>query len=222
MTSQLRALLIVLCSVMVSLAACATGSGTTGSQDVKQQAAIEATAIIQRAEATAMVLQAQAKATAMIREAGAPPLIPATPTVQPRVVPATDVPAPTGVAISSTVASATPGAATDDASLPQVELLGVDFAAEGNYIHVQFRATPRLTRQWGQGNVYVIDEVTGIIYNGIPVAPLIGPLIGRPVRDGQVGYVMLVNTDGGLHAGSIVTVVLGNFKQEHVTVGGDR
>jgi hypothetical protein len=48
--------------------------------------------------------------------------------------------------------------------------------------------------------------------------PLLGPLIGRPAHAGQIGYVMFVNTPPGLQSGARVTVVLGDFKQEHVIV----
>jgi hypothetical protein len=67
----------------------------------------------------------------------------------------------------------------------------------------------------------VIDEATGTIYSGIPVAPIIGPLIAQPVHEGQIGYVMLTNDGSGIKSGSVVTVILGDFKQEHVTVSGD-
>jgi hypothetical protein len=223
MSAQLRVLLIVLCFGMVSLASCAAGPGTATdkSVSVNEQAALEATAIIQRAEATALVLQAQAKATALIQNAGAPPVAPAaaTATAVARVAEATRVPTPSSVASQATEIQATPGiTATDKASLSRVELLRVDFAAEGKYIYVEFRAPPRVARQWRQGNVSVIDEATGIIYNGIPVAPIIGPLIAQPVREGQIGYVMLTNDGLGIKSGSVVTVMLGDFKQEHVTV----
>jgi DNA-binding beta-propeller fold protein YncE len=214
-------LLSIVCIGMALLAGCAAGSGTGGdkSASVNEQAAIEATAIIQRAEATAIILQAQSKATALIEQASIPSAAPATATAMPHAIQATRVPTPFGVASSTVITLATPSAAaTEDASLSQVELLSVNFAAEGNYIHVAFRAPPRVARQWGQGNVSVIDEATGIVYSGIPVQPLIGPLIGRPVHDGQIGYVMLVNDGLGIKLGSVVTVILGNFKQEHVIV----
>ena len=47
---------------------------------------------------------------------------------------------------------------------------------------------------------------------------MIGPLIARPKEDGQLGYVMFMNAPQPLQPGSRVTVVLGNFKQEHVVV----
>src|SRR5512143_772987 len=218
MSAQLRVLLIILCIGMAPLAGCAAAPGTAidKSVSVNEQAALEATAIIQRAEATALVLQAQAKATALVQSAGALPVASAT------AAPST-VPRAAGAARVSTPPSAPSpsAAATETASISQVELLVVDFGAEGRYIHVAFRAPPRVARQWRQGNVYVVDEATGTIYNGIPVAPIIGPLIAHPIHDGQIGYVMPFNTPPGIHPGSIVTVVLGDFKQEHVTVTGD-
>jgi hypothetical protein len=222
MSAQWRVLLIVLCSGTISLASCAAGSGTTvdKSASINEQAAIEATAIIQRAEATALVLQAQAKATALIQNASAPPA-PATaaPTAIARTAEATRVSTPSSVASQATEVRATPGmTATDKAGLSRVELLRVDFAADGKYIYVEFRAPPRVARQWRQGNVSVIDEATGTIYSGIPVAPIIGPLIAQPVHEGQIGYVMLTNDGSGIKSGSVVTVILGDFKQEHVTV----
>jgi hypothetical protein len=89
---------------------------------------------------------------------------------------------------------------------------------EGGLIMVRFKAPPKIAEQWWQGRVSVIDEATGKVYNEIPVTPLIGPLIGRPKIAGQSGYVMLVNAPLSLQPGSTVTVVLGNFQQEHVTV----
>jgi hypothetical protein len=101
-------------------------------------------------------------------------------------------------------------------------LLGVGFAADGAYVHVQFKAPPQVARGWKQGNVYVTDEATGIVYKDIPVMPILGPLIGHPQYGGQIGYVMLFNTSSGIKSGSVVTVVLGDFRQEHVTVKGPR
>ena len=224
MNPRFRALLILMCISAVSLTGCAASSETNEARSVNEQAASEATAIIQRAEATAMVLQAQAKATALIQNAGSTSAAPATamPTAVPPAFEMTRVPASTGMKGPAIKVRATPGiTSTDKTSLPQVELLGVSLAAEGNYIYVPFRAPPGVARKWRQGNVSVADEATGIVYDGIPVQPLIGPLMAHPIHDGQIGYVMFVNTDSGIHNGSIVTVVLGDFKQEHVIVQGD-
>src|SRR5512136_1446341 len=131
MSAWLRVQLIILCIGLAPLAGCAAvpGTATDKSASVNEQAALEATAIIQRAEATALVLQAQAKATALVQSAGAPSAAPATAT-----------PAAVAHAVEATRVSTPPGAAspsataTETASISQVELLVVDFAAEGRYI----------------------------------------------------------------------------------------
>src|SRR5512143_1811293 len=112
MSAQLRVLLIILCIGMAPLAGCAAAPGTAidKSVSVNEQAALEATAIIQRAEATALVLQAQAKATALVQSAGAPPAAPATatPAVVSRAVETTRTPTPSGVASLATATLLTP------------------------------------------------------------------------------------------------------------------
>ena len=99
----------------------------------------------------------------------------------------------------------------------QVQLLGVSYAADGGYLMVSFQASPRLAILWQPGELYLIDEATGAKYADIPLMPKIGRLIGRPVQEGQPGYVMLLNRPP-LKPGSSVTVVLGGFRQKHATV----
>ena len=56
------------------------------------------------------------------------------------------------------------------------------------------------------------------MYKQVSVAPIIGPLIARPREAGQPGYVMFVHDPPTLRPGSVVTVVLDQFRQEHVVV----
>jgi hypothetical protein len=196
------------------LAACATGGAPAG-QDVRQRAAAEATALIQQAEATALVLQAQAMATAIVAGADAGVTSPVRAGAPPS-------PAPTA-ALGRPTAAPTPEVSADAAVLPtagaeQVEVVRVGFAAEGGLIIVQFRAPPEVAKKWWQGQMSVVDEATGEIYNEVPVLPVVGPLIGRPSQAGQIGHVMFVNAPSSLQPGALVTVVLGDFKQEHVVV----
>jgi hypothetical protein len=72
--------------------------------------------------------------------------------------------------------------------------------------------------KWWPGNVSVTDEATGTVYNEIPVMPKIGPLIGRPKLEGQMGYVMLVHNPPALKPGAVVTAKLGEYTFEHVPV----
>ena len=99
----------------------------------------------------------------------------------------------------------------------RVELVSVGFAAEGAYLMVNFKAPPRLAMLWQPGQLYVVDQATGVKYEDIPLMPKIGRLIGRPAEEGQAGYVMLENRPI-LKPGAKVTVVLGGFRQTGVTV----
>lgn len=222
MTGKL--LVTILSTLLVlSLAGCARAPATPAQPasptaiDPVKQAEAEATAIMQQALATALVLQAKAQATQLIVEAGSAP---ATAEPTQALILAVE---PTATIPGSPEAQTTPAEAAGTA-LPAmqaqgaVELLGVGFAAEGGFIIVNFRAPPAVVQGWWQGLVSVTDEASGMIYNEIPVMPVIGPLIGRPVEAGQIGYVMLTHNPPSLRYGSLVTVVLGEYKFEHVKI----
>ena len=180
-----------------------------GGQRTLAQAAAEATAIIERAQATALVMQAQAAATAMVAQAGAAAINPASAAAgAANVAPITAAPG----------SNPTPFPTGEITTTGSIEVIWVGFAGEGGFIHVQFAAPPEVAENWWQGSVYVVDEASGAVYNEIPVMPKIGPLIGKPKLAGQAGYVMLVNAPPGLRPGAMVTVVLGDFKQEHIVV----
>jgi hypothetical protein len=159
-----------------------------------------------------MVMQAQAKAAGIVQAAGNTAPTPAAIATQPLAAPVAQ-PVPPAPA---TPGAASPSAAAQPAPTAMIEIVGVGFAGEGAMIMVQFLAPPEVARNWWQGNVYVQDEAKGTRYDMIPVMPIIGPLIGRPKEEGQLGYVMLVNSPPYLQPGTLVTVVLGNYKQEHV------
>ena len=216
---------LVLC--VACLASCSPTvqpGGASSALDPREKAAAEATALIQNAEATAVVMKAQAMATALVQNASTagPTSVLATQTPTPGVTPV--VPSEPLTAQATSAASPSPPATGQAAVVlsaeeSRVQLLGVSLAPETGLIVVQFKASPYVANRWQQGQVYVVDEETDTRYSVIPVAPLIGPLFSRPKYEGQIGYVMFTNTPPpGLHAGSRVTVVLGDFRQEHVTV----
>jgi copper(I)-binding protein len=188
---------LILSSLLVELSACRAGGTAAGSEQVRA-AAGTATALIQDAQSTVIVLKAQAMATALVETLNAPP------------------PGVTSVEIHSTP-SATPPKASQTTP-GRVEITAVTTAAEGAYIMVEFRAPVRLVESWYQGRVSVTDESSGAVYAEIPTVGTIGLLIGRPRVDGQLGYVMLVNAPAPLASGAQVTVVLGDFKQEHLII----
>jgi len=212
---------------LLLLCGCAPAGASPTALAPVDAAAAEATAIIQRAQATAMVLQAQIQATQLIQNANAPTATPVLPApASASAAPATPIPK-TGQQTATPLSAVSPpptpaqtvegeSAAEEDESA--VELVGVSVGTESGLIMVQFRAPPAVARQWQQGNVHLTDEASGAIYNEVPVAPIIGPLFARPKQAGQLGYVMFVNPGNSLREGALVTVVLGKFTQEHVTV----
>ena len=63
-----------------------------------------------------------------------------------------------------------------------------------------------------------ISEMFSILDKDVPMVPVIGPLFERPKNENQLAYVMLVNPSFNIKSGSVLTVVLGNYKREHYTV----
>lgn len=210
----------------VLLAGCTASNNPRSEANPIEKAAVEATAMIESAQATAMVLQAQGTAAALVQGARSPERSPGPPSEGevPRVAQG-GTPMPLLVATVSRKAAPSPTpmerpGATETAAPVAVELLRVEIGRESGLISVQFKAPPRVAQKWWQGSVSVTDEATGAVYNEIPVLPIVGPLISRPVRAGQLGYVMLANAPTPLKAGAVVTVVLGDYVFEHQTVQG--
>lgn len=198
--------------------------GCSPAASVQEQAAAEATAIIESARATALVMDARATAGALL-EPAAPPS--ATPQPTRLIAPAVQSPAATPTLLMMTepvtaslpITNTTASGGTPAPSNSQVSLLRVSFGNDGQLIYVQFLAPPEVARNWQQGFLYVIDEETGTQYADIPVAPVLGPLLSKPIRDGQPGYVMLINTNMSLGGNRYLTVVLGEYRWEHVKIG---
>lgn len=207
----LAALLMIVLTACIAQTAAQPQGAFLNTPDAGQQAALEATAMIEQAKATAMLIKAQAEATALIEKAGssAPgPDVTATPQQL------TEVESPAGPVKSE--ASPTPNATPDGSYF--VEVVGVSYAADGKMIIVEYRASRSAVDDFWPGKLSVTDEVTGTVYESVPTMPVIGPLIGRTLTTDQVGYVMFDNIPPGLPPGSLVTVRLGKYQQEHVQV----
>lgn len=71
---------------------------------------------------------------------------------------------------------------------------------------------------WRKGGRTLGQDQGGNVFNEVPLMPLIGPLIARPVEDGQPGYFMVVHAPASLRSGSPVTVQLADYTFEHVPV----
>ena len=203
-------LAIILFCLVISLAACNSQVKEPNEVDLLGTAIAEATQIIRQAQSTALVLDAQRQATAIM--AGL---------TGHSTIPSTTLEATTILPVQSPEAQYTPttaGQGTPTSQGSTVEMLGVEIGTEGNFIVVYFRAPPSVAGSWYQGIVSVTDEASGTVYNEIPVLPVVGPLFGKPVEAGQIGYVMLVNAPVPLQSGSFVTVTLGEYVFEHIQV----
>jgi hypothetical protein len=205
MRASLRNRLAAL-TVLLLLAGCGARETTPATQNPLDQAAAEATAIVQSARATALVLEAHAQATALIAGAAATPVPQAATSVLPVL--------PSPPAALDTLPTPTAPISGSQA----VQVLSVGLAAEGGFVIVNFLAPPEVATTWYQGAVWLEDEATGQLYSEIGVLPTVGPLFGRPVEPGQPGYVMLVNAPRPVAVGAVVTVVLGDYRFEHVPV----
>ena len=208
---KVRLAFILFC-LGLSLAACKSQSDAPNEVDLVGTAAAEATQLIQQAQATSLMQEAQRQATALISGSTGQTMGSTTTPGAANILP---VQSPEAQSTSGAGGQITP---TQTAQGSTVELLGVGIGTEGNFIEVYFLAPPAVAGGWYQGNVSVTDESTGNVYNEIPVMPVIGPLFGKPVEDGQKGYVMLVNAPEPLQPGAMVTVKLGEYIFEHILV----
>lgn len=172
---------------------------------VEEQAALEATAIVARARATALIEKAEAEAAALAAT-GAP---------------AAQKPGSTSAPASAKTPAAghpAPAQTSINEEEYRIELLDVGFAADGDFILVRFHATRKAADDLWPGRLSVTDEASGVTYAEVPLMPTVGLLIGRPRSFGPPGYVMFTNAPTRLAPGSLVTVRLGKLNQEHVRV----
>jgi|WetSurMetagenome_2_1015567.scaffolds.fasta_scaffold127173_2 hypothetical protein len=196
-----RISLPIFLTILAAVGSISAGLAGCNSNKISGEAAGTATALIENAQSTAMVMQAQAMATALVQTLSAPAA---------------------GVeTLANPIQAAeekTPTSGTGQAGEDEIQIVAVTTAADGAYIMVQFRAPVRAAAGWYQGKVSVIEESSGNVYALIPAVGTIGPLISHPIRNGELGYVMLINQPEPLKAGAIVTVILGDFKQEHLVI----
>jgi hypothetical protein len=116
------------------------------------------------------------------------------------------------------LAAGSPEATAGVALTGTLELLGVSFGAEGAFVVVNYQAPPQVAQAFWPGVPSVVDEASGTASEEVPVMPVIGPLIARPLQQGQPGYVILVHMPPMLRQGSLVTVDLAGYRFEHVPV----
>jgi hypothetical protein len=208
----------LLAGVWLVAAGCTAGNPGIIGQSVVDQAAIEATALIQNAQATVLIMQAQAEATALVSKAE--------PAAASQLAISTIADPPTPPAMESNAtpigeekpADSTPESEQTPEPETKLEIISVSYGADGAYLVVNFLADPQIAQTFWPGALSITDESSGTVYNEVPVMPIIGPLIARPREYGQPGYFMLVNAPVFLQPGSLVTVKLGDYVFEHINV----
>lgn len=86
----------------------------------------------------------------------------------------------------------------------------------GDFIDVRFKVNAEMKHP---GPAYLMDEKTGKIAT-VASVPKIGLLMSRRSKVGKTAYLFLKNPDNAIKAGSLVTLVIGQFRKEHIPVLG--
>jgi len=86
----------------------------------------------------------------------------------------------------------------------------------GDFIDVRFKVNAEAMRP---GPVYIKDEKTGKTAT-VATVPKIGWLMTRRTKVGNTAFLILKNPDNSIKAGSLVTLVVGQYRKEHIPVLG--
>lgn len=115
----------------------------------------------------------------------------------------------------------TPGAADPLEDRWGIRVLNIRLSAEGLMLDFRYRvldavkAAPLFSREF---KPYLIDEATGARFL-VPDSPKVGALrTTRPPKEGKNYFIIFVNPGRYIKAGNKVTVVIGDFKAEHLVV----
>ena len=98
--------------------------------------------------------------------------------------------------------------------LPKVSKVVISLCGDGDLINARFTVTPEMKRP---GEIYMKDEVTGYVCRAA-VLPKLGMVMSSRKTAGKSGYCMFKNTDYVIKEGSLVTLVIGGFREEHLPV----
>ena len=90
----------------------------------------------------------------------------------------------------------------------------IRLSGAGDLIDARFKTTSETLEP---GPIYLKDEATGKIATLVSV-PRIGRLISRKTKLNNFSYGLFINPQDSIKAGSLVTLVVGCFKKEHVIV----
>lgn len=97
------------------------------------------------------------------------------------------------------------------------EIVGCILTADDNIINISFKINRTSYITKNPQEIYVTDETTEIKLYLLSL-PKFGKMITVKGQKGKYGYMMFVNAGNVVKHESKVTVTIGDFKQEHVTV----
>ncbi len=84
----------------------------------------------------------------------------------------------------------------------------------GDLVDVRFKANEKMK---GASQIYLMDESTGKIAT-VAAVPKIGRLMTQNPKSGNYAFILFVNPDDSIKSGSLVTLIAGNYKKEHIKV----
>lgn len=98
-----------------------------------------------------------------------------------------------------------------------VRLVRVAISSGGGMLDLRYRvvdADKAVVVHDSENPPTIIDESSGVIID----TPWMDHTSGRPMHNGVTYYTLLMNREGKIQQGSLVTVILGNTRLEHVIV----
>lgn len=102
-----------------------------------------------------------------------------------------------------------------------IEITSLRMTAEGHMIDFRYRvldAKKAETLFARENKPYLIDEASQKVLS-VPTTAKIGPLrTSGDIKEGSIYWMFFANTPGLVKPGSMVTVVIGDFRAEHLVV----
>jgi hypothetical protein len=98
---------------------------------------------------------------------------------------------------------------TTQSFLPEIM---ISICGAGDLIHARFQVDSKMKLP---GPIYLQDESTGKICV-IAVTPKIGPLMSSRKKPGNYAFCVFNNNDDSIKVGSPVTLIVGEFRREHL------
>ena len=90
----------------------------------------------------------------------------------------------------------------------------VRLSGVGDFVDVRFKVTPEMLLP---GPIFIQDEKTGKVVT-VPAVPKIGRLMTGKTKVDNTGFILFKNLDKLIKKKSLITLVIGQFKKEHIKI----